>query len=219
MAPSFRSVLFSTLLAGAFAAPAFRGPSNTNSPSDSPTAYNGYNGQSKVQVGEAMNWFQNDKHKSPKSPRISTYQCYQGDISRYPSSEDWLSFDSLWNINSKAILTNNEGDENIRRYIHDSISQVAEESNVDSRFILAAVMQEVCIYIHKLAVIYPRANTPMSVVWQSFRALYWTHAQLRPHASILRLPLIRRCQPRSFNPPDDSRRRPRGHYWRPNGSW
>ena len=161
MALSFRPILFSTLLAGVFAAPAFRGPSNT----DSPTAYNGYNGQSKVQAGEAMNWFRNDKHKSPKSAHTSTYQCYQGDISRYPSSEDWLSFDALWSINSEAILTNNDGDENIRRYIHDSISQVADESNVDPRFILAAVMQEVCTYVYAFAAIHARANTSISVVW------------------------------------------------------
>lgn len=90
-----------------------------------------------------MKWLQNDNHKGPSSASSSGYQCFRGDVSKYPNSDEWLSFDALWDINKDTILSANNGNADIQRYIHDSTLQVAEESNVNPRLILAAIMQEV----------------------------------------------------------------------------
>lgn len=75
----------------------------------------------------------------------TSYQCFNGDISKYPSLDDWLSFEEMWKINAPTIASVNNGDKNIQTYIKDAITTVAKESNVNSRLILAAIMQEVHI--------------------------------------------------------------------------
>lgn len=141
MAPS-KLLFLSALTAMASAAPQFH-PHDKPSDQPIPDIYKGHNGQAKVRTGEAMNWIQKDNTKGPTSPPSSGYQCYHGDVSAYPSNDEWLSFDALWDINKDTILAANEGDADITRYIHDSTLQVAEESNVNARLILAAIMQEV----------------------------------------------------------------------------
>lgn len=77
------------------------------------------------------------------------YKCYSGGPSGYPSSDKWGSFDALWKINQKLLseaCTNlGDGADDTQQqigYIHDGILEVAKDSFVDPRFILAVIMQE-----------------------------------------------------------------------------
>jgi hypothetical protein len=81
-----------------------------------------------------------------------TYVFYQGDGSTgagWPSQDAWGSWDDLWNANSPLMQqscgwngwgANDSGDE--INEINNAIQQVAGSTGVDSRFILAIMMQE-----------------------------------------------------------------------------
>ena len=78
-------------------------------------------------------------------------QLFKGDGSTgagWPSDDTWVSFDTLWNINLQTLTSSctqfnaeNNSDEEIDQ-IKSAIENVAKSSGVDSRFILATVMQE-----------------------------------------------------------------------------
>ncbi|CEJ82059.1 hypothetical protein VHEMI02150 [[Torrubiella] hemipterigena] len=81
-----------------------------------------------------------------------SYTPYQGDGSTaagWPSQSSWGTYDQLWNTNS-AVMTNTCGwngwgaDNSATEIagINTAIQQVAGETGVDARFILAIVMQE-----------------------------------------------------------------------------
>ncbi|KAK7751731.1 hypothetical protein SLS62_006392 [Diatrype stigma] len=90
--------------------------------------------------------------KVSKRAVTDAYTLYQGDGSAaagWPSQESWGSYDELWATNS-AVMKNSCGwngwgaddsDAEISA-INDAIQQVAGTTGVDSRFILAIVMQE-----------------------------------------------------------------------------
>lgn len=107
--------------------------------------YKGFNGQPKADHGENLRWVLDDIDESRTYPNAEGYQCFYGDVSSYPIIDEWLSFDTLWDINKEAILSDNNGNADIQRYIRQSIIRVAGESNVNPCLILAAVMQEVCL--------------------------------------------------------------------------
>lgn len=69
----------------------------------------------------------------------NSYRCY---IEEYPPSREWLSWDVLWDITREQVLSSNGGDTYIQHYVGEGILQVAAESDVDSRLILAIVIQE-----------------------------------------------------------------------------
>jgi len=81
-----------------------------------------------------------------------SYHCYSGDGSPsagWPSDSSWGSFDDLWsaqlNVLQNACGWNGWGADNSADEINDiksSIQSVASSTGVDSRFILATVMQE-----------------------------------------------------------------------------
>lgn len=82
-----------------------------------------------------------------------SYKMYWGDGSReagWPTQEQWVSFEDMWNANKNKILRrscgwNNWGQENSEAEIgalYDAIQQIARETKVDHRFILAVVIQE-----------------------------------------------------------------------------
>lgn len=74
----------------------------------------------------------------------SKYQCFGADSSADSlSATHWLSFNELWRINEPTILSKNNGDTYIEHYIKEAIVQVSDESAIDSRLILAMMMQEV----------------------------------------------------------------------------
>lgn len=71
----------------------------------------------------------------------SSYQCFEGDIHKYPGMSKWISFDEMFEINRPTMDQANG--EDITEAIRDAIVDVSEESKVDARVILAVVMQEV----------------------------------------------------------------------------
>lgn len=73
----------------------------------------------------------------------SSYQCFGGDSTISVSASNWLCFDDLWRINEATILSVNGGDTYIKHYVKEAIQLVADDSTVDSRLILALMMQEV----------------------------------------------------------------------------
>ncbi|GKZ24994.1 hypothetical protein AbraIFM66951_000461 [Aspergillus brasiliensis] len=88
-----------------------------------------------------------------KSSGSNSYKKYTGDGSTadgWPAKSDWLSFDAMWDANKDAIIAkscsnNGWGADNSATEtanIKSAIEQVAKESKVDHRFILAVVLQE-----------------------------------------------------------------------------
>lgn len=82
----------------------------------------------------------NGNTKQPSTEQ--DYRCYGGELSNYPSIEEWISWDALWDINREQILSSNGGDTYIQHYVQEAILQAERESNVDARLILAILMQE-----------------------------------------------------------------------------
>lgn len=82
-------------------------------------------------------------NETPKQPLAQQhYSCYGGELSNYPSVDEWLSWDALWNVNREQVLSSNGGDTYIQHYVQEAILQAERESNVDARLILAILMQE-----------------------------------------------------------------------------
>ncbi|KAL1587997.1 hypothetical protein WHR41_03190 [Cladosporium halotolerans] len=133
--------LISALVTIATATPVPGGNREPNGHSNA-NLYKGFNGQPKADYGENLRWVQEDIHEGRTCPNAEGYQCFHGDVSSYPIIDEWLSFDTLWDINEEAILSNNNSNADIQRYVRQSILQVADDSNVSPRLILAAVMQE-----------------------------------------------------------------------------
>lgn len=129
MAP-FELLLLSALVAGSAAAPV------------TVPQYRGYNNMPTANAPHALQWFQNNLEAGQNTP-AGTYQCFHGDVRSYPKVDDWLNFDALWDTNQPQILSINGGDTYIEHYIKEAVLQVAGESQVNARLILAAIMQEV----------------------------------------------------------------------------
>ncbi|GAM88729.1 hypothetical protein ANO11243_067630 [Dothideomycetidae sp. 11243] len=79
------------------------------------------------------------------------YVQYSGDgtiAARWPDESEWVEFDDMWDLNTPLIaescqqwdVYDNSDDETA--WLKEAISQIAEDANVDPRFILAIVMQE-----------------------------------------------------------------------------
>lgn len=105
--------------------------------------YRGYSDQPRIESGEALRWVQADIYEGRMYANAEGYQCFHGDVFHYPTIGEWLSTDTLWGINEVAILSGNNGNADIQRYVRESVLQVADESNVNPSLTLAAVMQEV----------------------------------------------------------------------------
>ncbi|EEA19834.1 hypothetical protein TMatcc_009975 [Talaromyces marneffei ATCC 18224] len=82
---------------------------------------------------------------------VDQYTQYAGDGSvaaGWPSSSQWVSFQDMWETSKPSIATScaqfnqpNPTDEEITN-LHEAIQQVARQTFVDHRFILAIIMQE-----------------------------------------------------------------------------
>lgn len=92
--------------------------------------------------GDASSWYQDDPTIGKTSPE-QKYQCFHGNVASYPKKSEWLSFNAMWDQNSGTIASKNDGDQRIVGYIREAIAQVASDSQVDARLILAVMMQEV----------------------------------------------------------------------------
>lgn len=170
--------LLSTLLASTLALPTvFRR-----------SVYLGYNAAGSVTSPQGQKSYEGNLAAGPSVP-ASSYQCYDGDVANYPSVQSWLSFDALWDVNRDNILSANGGNTYLQHYIHDAILQVAGETNVNARLILALVMQEVHHPSHLPKT--PTSNTT-TVLRQNLCPLHRPipQSKLRPDASPLRQHLL-----------------------------
>jgi hypothetical protein len=88
----------------------------------------------------------NDATELPAPPKqeidTSAYQCFKGDINKYPHMDDWVSFSEMWHVNEP--LMRQGSSEKLVNAIKRAIIDTSKASKVDARLILAIVMQEVC---------------------------------------------------------------------------
>ncbi|CZT15285.1 uncharacterized protein RCC_01149 [Ramularia collo-cygni] len=77
------------------------------------------------------------------------YHLYKGEWTEFPGSEDWVSFDEMWDSNLPSVKTackdhgwgdDNSKDEN--EMIKSQIDYISKASLIDHRFILAIILQE-----------------------------------------------------------------------------
>ncbi|KAF2102773.1 hypothetical protein NA57DRAFT_71757 [Rhizodiscina lignyota] len=100
---------------------------------------------SKVDYSTGDNWYSPNFKKgatapAPSQPGPYDYQCFSGDIEKYPDISNWLSFHELFQINKPMMLLSNS--EDIVSAIYHGIEAISKDSNVDARVILAMIMQE-----------------------------------------------------------------------------
>ena len=127
MAP-LELVLISILVAGAVAAPTAR------------PLLSGYDG---LASGSSFKPEQQQHTRDRLNHFVSSdYQCF-GETDTDLSPQTWISFARLWHINGPTVSSRNGGDTYITHYIREAVVQVADESTVDARLVLALMMQEV----------------------------------------------------------------------------
>jgi hypothetical protein len=87
----------------------------------------------------------------------NSYTCYDSNSKPFPSTSDWLSFNTLWDNNKNDMTTTikkstaqgnvdvqgNTADENSK--LKDAIVKIAGDVKLDARVVLAIVMQEVSL--------------------------------------------------------------------------
>jgi len=83
-------------------------------------------------------------HTTPKDPG-SVYSCAGPNMDNYPKKQEWLSFEQMWAINEPVMKERNKV-EDYGELIRKAIEEVSTESKVDSRLILAIIMQEVRLF-------------------------------------------------------------------------
>jgi hypothetical protein len=77
----------------------------------------------------------------PNDP-TGVYSCVGPKAEDFPGQDAWLTFDQLWEINEPVIEKANGGP-TYNRDLQTAIREVASDSKVDARLILAIIMQEV----------------------------------------------------------------------------
>jgi glucan 1,3-beta-glucosidase len=132
-------------------------PSSTTPPTSSPTGSTG----PQVTNSEAFstgagNTDNANIYDGTGNGGTDTYTCYYGGWENFPASSQWIEYDAMWNYTIAAMqqgcgnlgISPEDTDEQIGE-IWNAIQQVAENSLVDHRFILATIMQESigCVYV------------------------------------------------------------------------
>ncbi|KIY00042.1 uncharacterized protein Z520_04680 [Fonsecaea multimorphosa CBS 102226] len=109
----------------------------------------------------------------------NNYIQYTGNgsvASGWPSSLSWISFNDMWVANQKTMSRScnhlynqpNNSDQEIQD-IYDAIKQISQETRVDHRFILAAVMQETGGCVRAKTTVSPDGTVRNPGILQSFR--------------------------------------------------
>lgn len=100
----------------------------------------------------------------PNDP-ASVYSCVGPKAEDFPGQNEWLTFDQLWELNEPVIEKANGGS-TYNDELQTAIKEVASDSKVDARLILAIIMQEVHtipirpITMHQLTRPSPAATSP-----------------------------------------------------------
>lgn len=86
-----------------------------------------------------------------------TYKCYYGSYTGFPDKSKWIEYESMFNHAKQAMRDScanlgsgafgpGDSDQQIG-LLWNSIQSIAQSSLVDHRFILATIMQEVCLLL------------------------------------------------------------------------
>ena len=133
---------------------------STTPPTSSPTGSTGPTGP-QVTNPEAFTTGAGNKNNAniydgTGNAGTDTYKCYYGGWQNFPPSTEWIEFDAMWNYTKAAIqsgcgdlgISPEDSGEQIGE-IWNAIQQVAINSLVDHRYILATIMQESigCVYV------------------------------------------------------------------------
>ncbi|RFU25437.1 hypothetical protein B7463_g10901, partial [Scytalidium lignicola] len=102
------------------------------------------NGAASVVTNAVALTFYNAAGTGPAGPTTQPdYVCYSGPATSFPLMSTWIDFNDMWNINAVNQLNFFPLDTAaIQADMKASILSVSEQSLIDSRFILAIVMQE-----------------------------------------------------------------------------
>ncbi|KAH0844130.1 hypothetical protein AYO21_02115 [Fonsecaea monophora] len=112
----------------------------------------------------------------------NSYTQYTGNgsiASGWPSSLSWISFNDMWVANQKIITRScnnlykqpNNSDREIQD-LYNAIKQVSQQTRVDHRFILAAVMQETGGCVRAKTTVSPDGTVRNPGLLQSFRGTH-----------------------------------------------
>jgi hypothetical protein len=105
------------------------------------------NGVGSVVTGAGLDWYTssfttgNSGYSDPQY-----YYCFNGPASNFPSFGNWMNFNDMFDLNQQDSL-NSEESGAIQGDLYNAIVQVSENAQVDARFILAIIMQEVSIAV------------------------------------------------------------------------
>ncbi|KAI9695229.1 MAG: hypothetical protein M1820_008801 [Bogoriella megaspora] len=69
------------------------------------------------------------------------YKCF-GDQEPYPKAKDFISFDSMWQLNSKDIRDSNGGNDQLADDVKKAILELSKQTHIYPQFTLAIIMQE-----------------------------------------------------------------------------
>ena len=90
----------------------------------------------------------------PKQPY--EYECFGQEGKPYPHEPDFISFDSMWQVNEQDVVKVNGGSQDTADTIKNAIIGVSKRTNMFPQYTLAVVMQEVRVL--RSLTIYPLSN-------------------------------------------------------------
>ncbi|KAF2814726.1 uncharacterized protein BDZ99DRAFT_408085 [Mytilinidion resinicola] len=94
----------------------------------------------------ALNWYSSNFDKGGPAPAsektASFYNCKGPQISDFPSFDEWISFNDMWQINEPILKLSNPDHPNLIPTIREKIELVSTSTQVDARLILAIIMEE-----------------------------------------------------------------------------
>ena len=100
------------------------------------------NGGPSVTNQAALAFFASDPSAGKPAANPATYTCMSGPASNFPAFSSWVPFEDMFQTNQAQLAASDSASE--QQKIHDAILSISQASQVDARFILAIIMQEVC---------------------------------------------------------------------------
>jgi hypothetical protein len=105
------------------------------------------NGVGSVVTGAGLNWYTSSFSTGGSgNSDPQHYTCYNGPASNFPSFSSWMNFYDMFDLNQADSMVYEESGP-LQGDLWNSIVQVAANSEVDARFILAVIMQEVSFMV------------------------------------------------------------------------
>lgn len=104
------------------------------------------NGVGSVVTGAGLNWYTSSFTTGGSGyadPQY--YYCFNGPASNFPPFANWMNFYDMFDLNQQDSLDSEESGP-IQGDLYNAIVQVSENAQVDARFVLAIIMQEVSLF-------------------------------------------------------------------------